>query len=357
MLKSINIIYKTINLRCLLKFFTIIFLSTLLYSQTIKDISSFVGIRSNQLIGYGVVVGLEGTGDKSEFAKQSLQNLLRNSMIKTPIMSKNSKNIAAVMVTASLPAFAKQGDKINVKISSIGDAKSLKGGQLLLTQLKAINGKIYAIAQGSINIPKTQKTIGTIYNGAVVEQEISYDLSKVKEFTLTLEKSNAKIASIIEQSINEKFDTNIAFAKDTKNIILKKPDTLSSVTFISLIESIELDIQIDKKIIIDLASKTVLVGGDIKISPATIATKDFTFRIKKYPPTPSQFDDLTNLGQDIGEDVKIDLTKTMLNTKDEPTVSNLVRAMTVMKLDIMEIVNALQKLKELGAIKAKIELR
>jgi flagellar P-ring protein precursor FlgI len=335
----------------------IILLSSLLYSQTIKDISSFVGVRSNSLLGYGIVVGLEGTGDKSEFAKQSLQNLLRNSMIKTPLISKNSKNIAAVMITASLPPFAKQGDKLNVQISSMGDAKSLKGGQLLLTELKAINGQTYAIAQGSVHIPKDQKTIGTVYNGATVEKEVPYDLSQVKEFTLTLEKSDATIASTIEQAINSKFDMNIAFAKDIKNIILHKPDTLSSVTFIALVESIPLDIQVEKKIIIDLASKTVLIGGDIKISPATIATKDFTFRIKKYPPTPEQFDDLTNLGQDIGENVKIDLTNTMLNTKDAPTVSNLVRAMKVMNLDIMQIVNALQKLKELGAIQAHIELR
>ncbi len=331
--------------------------STFLYSQTIKDISSFVGVRSNQLIGYGVVVGLAGTGDKSEFSKQSLQNLLRNSMIKTPIIAKNSKNIASVMVTASLPPFSKQGDKLNIEVSSIGDAKSLKGGQLLLTQLKGVDGSTYAVAQGGVNIAKDHKTIGIVYNGAIVEQEVNYNLSTQNKFTITLNKANAQIASMIEQSINNKFDMNIAFAKDTKNIILTKPDTLSSVTFISLIETIPVNIVVPKKIIIDLATKTVLVGGDIKISPATIATKDFTFRIKKYPPTPEEFDDLTNLGQDIGEDVKIDLTNTMLNTKEQPTVSNLVRAMKVMNLDIMQIVNALQKLKELGAIQAHIEMR
>jgi len=328
-----------------------------LYSQTIKDISSFVGVRSNQLIGYGIVVGLAGTGDKSEFAKQSLQNLLRNSMIKTPIISKNSKNIAAVMITASLPPFAKQGDKLNLSISSMGDAKSLKGGHQLLTGLKGVDGKTYAVAQGAVHIAKDHKTIATVYNGAIVEKEINYDLSSQSMFTLTLEKSDAQIASTIEQAINAKFDTNIAFAKDTKNITLQKPKTLSSVTFMSLIQSIPLDIKITKKIIIDLQSKTVLVGGDILISPATIATADFTFRIKKYPPTPQEFDDLTNLGQDIGEDVKIDLTNTMLNTKEQPTVSNLVRAMKVMNLDIMQIVSALQKLKEIGAIQAHIELR
>ena len=341
-----------------LRLFLLIFiLTSFLYSQTIKDIASFVGVRSNQLIGYGVVVGLLGTGDKSEFTKQSLQNLLRNSMIKTPIMAKNSKNIAAVMVTASLPAFSKQGDRLNINISSIGDAKSLKGGQLLLTQLKGVDGKTYAIAQGGITINKVQKTVGAIYNGAIVEREIQYDLSKVKNFTLTLEKSDAQVASAVEKSINSKFDMDIAFAKDTKNIILEKPNTLSSVTFISLVETIELEIEVPEVIIIDISTQTVVVGGDIKISPVTIATNDFTFRIKKYPPTAEEFDDLTNLGQDIGEDVKIDLTNTMLNTKNEPTVSNLVRAMKVMNLDIMQIVNALQKLKELGAIKAHIELR
>jgi flagellar P-ring protein FlgI len=340
-----------------------IFLSSL-SSQSIKDISSFVGIRSNQLMGYGLVVGLAKTGDKNQMSKKSLKNLLEKSKMRLELNEIETKNIAAVMATASLPAFAKQGDRINVQISSIGDATSLEGGQLLMTQLKGIDNKVYVIAQGKVNTRKAMDIVrdadptnGTVYRGGIVENEIIYDLASQKKFELTLEKSNATVASIVESSINKHFGENIAFAKDIKNIVIKKPKSISSVTFISIIENIELDIVVPKEIIIDLVSKTILIGGDIKITPATIATRDFTFRIKKYPPTAAQFDDLTNLGQDIGENVKIDLTNTMINTKEQPTVSNLVRAMKVMKIDIGEIVSALQKLKELGAIKAKIRVR
>ncbi len=337
--------------------FIVLSLVIFAYGQTIKDIASFVGVRSNQLIGYGIVVGLNGTGDKSEFAKQSLQNLLRNSSLQTPLISNKSKNIAAVMVTANLEAFARQGDKLNLNVSSIGDAKSLAGGQLLLTQLKAIDGQTYALAQGKISVDKDYKTTGIIYAGAIVEQEVDNDISAQTNFILALNQRSATVASKVEQAINTKFDMNIAFAKDTKSINIKKPDTLSTVTFMSMLENIQLDITIEKKIIIDTSTATILVGGNIKILPSTISTKDFTFRIKKHPPTPEEFDDLTNLGQDIGDGVKIDLTNTMLNTRSEPTVSNLVRAMKVMNIDIFEIISALQKLKELGAIKANIEIR
>lgn len=333
------------------------FVTLLSFAQTIKDIGGFVGVRSNQLIGYGIVVGLDGTGDKSEFAKQSLQNLLRNSDLPTPIMAKKTKNIAGVMVTADLPPFASQGDRLNIDVSSVGDAKSLAGGQLLLTALKGVNGQTYAVAQGRINIDKLYKTRGVIYSGAIVENELDYELYKQKKFTFTLKKSDATTASLVESVINDRFKNPIAFAKDTKNIDIQKPMNISAVNFISIVEGIPLDIDIVKKIVVDSSTSTVLVGGDIKILPATIATDNFTFRIKKYPNTPAQFDDLENKGQDIGEDVKIDLTNTMLNTKREPTVSDLVRAMKVMKLDMSEIINALQKLKSIGAIQAQIEIR
>lgn len=120
----------------------IILFSSFIYSQTIKDITNVIGIRDNQLIGYGLIVGLAGTGDKSKFTMQSLQNLLRNSYIKIPAASTNSKNIAAVMVTAELPAFSRQGDKIKIKVSTIGDAKSIDNGELLITQLKGVDGNV-----------------------------------------------------------------------------------------------------------------------------------------------------------------------------------------------------------------------
>ncbi len=170
-----------------------------LFSQTIKDISNVIGIRDNQLIGYGLIVGLPGTGDKSKFTMQSLQNLLTNSYIKIPAGSINSKNIAAVMVTADLPAFSRQGDKIKVTVSTIGDAKSIDFGELLMTQLKGVDGNVYAVAQGTVVANTNNKTTGFIYEGATVENEIDYELQGEKSIQLSLYKNSAKNADLVEK--------------------------------------------------------------------------------------------------------------------------------------------------------------
>jgi flagellar P-ring protein precursor FlgI len=147
---------------------------------------------------------------------QSLQNLLRNSYIKIPTSSINSKNIATVMVTATLPAFARQGDKIKINVSSIGDAKSINGGELLLTQLKGVDGKVYALAQGNIIANPNSATTGYIYEGATIENEIPYTLAGEDSITLSLFKNDAKTAALIEQKINEKYNTPLAMAMDTR---------------------------------------------------------------------------------------------------------------------------------------------
>ncbi|NQY93740.1 MAG: flagellar basal body P-ring protein FlgI, partial [Campylobacteraceae bacterium] len=140
--------------------FVLFLFITSLYSQIIKDVTNIVGIRTNQLVGYGLVVGLSGTGDKSQFTMQSLKNLLSNALIKIPTASIKSKNIAAVIVTADLPPFARQGDKITISVSAIGDSKSINHGQLILTQLKGVDGKIYALAQGTIVATDGNPTTG-----------------------------------------------------------------------------------------------------------------------------------------------------------------------------------------------------
>ena len=231
-------------------FLIVLFLFSSLYSQTIKDISNVIGIRENQLIGYGLIVGLAGTGDKSKFTMQSLQNLLRNSYIKIPAGSINSKNIAAVMVTAELPPFSRQGDKIKVKVSTIGDAKSVDNGELLITQLKGVDGNVYALAQGTIVANENNKTTGFIYDGATVENEIEYDLKNEDSIKLSLLKSSARNADLIETKINEKFKKKLATALDTRTIEVIRPENVSAVKFISMIENIELDAETFKKKVI-----------------------------------------------------------------------------------------------------------
>jgi flagellar P-ring protein precursor FlgI len=330
-------------------------MSLSIYAQTIKDISNIVGIRENQLMGYGLVVGLPGTGDKSQFTMQSLQNLLRNSYIKIPASSIKSKNIATVMVTAVLPPFARQGDKIKLKISSIGDAKSIDGGQLLLTQLKGADGKVYALGQGTIIANNNFKTSGFIYDGATVENELDYSLKDEKFITLSLLRHDATIAMLCEEKINEEFGQQIAVADDTRTINIIKPDNISTTRFIARIQNIKLDTMMKKKILIDPVKEIIIAGSDITINPVTISRKGFTLRIKKG--------NLNEKGLNIGDDVtignqaiQVDLNNALINTKQLPTISDLKRSMKIMKLDISEIIDTIKMLDSLGAIDADIEI-
>lgn len=338
--------------------------TSFLSAQTIKDISSVVGIRKNQLIGYGLVVGLAGTGDKSKFTMQSLQNLLRNSYIKIPTSSINSKNIAAVMVTAELPAFARQGDKIEVKVSAIGDAKSIDKGELLLTQLKGVDGNVYALGQGTI-LSQENKTTGLIYNGAIIENEIDFPLQEEKDITLSLYKADAKNADLVETKINKEFGLNTAQAIDTRTIIATKPENMSIVKFLAIIQNLEIDSSYKEKIIIDTKQELIIVGGDITIKPVTITKDSFTIRIKQSLLNENQWNDpAINQGRDIGDNAKLDqkavvvnLDNALVNTKKEPTISDLMRAMKVMKLPISDIIEAIKMLRDLGAIDVEMEIR
>jgi flagellar P-ring protein precursor FlgI len=295
---------------------------------------------------------------------QSLQNLLRNSYIKIPASSIKSKNIATVMVTATLPPFARQGDKLKVKISSIGDAKSIDGGQLLLTQLKGVDGNVYALAQGTIVATDTVDTTGFIYDGAIVENEVPYSLRDEKYITLSLLKQDAKTAAQVEEKINKKFSKRIASAYDTRTIEIMKPDNMSIIRFISEIQNIQLDTQMKKKVIIDVSKGVIIAGSDTTINPVTVSRKNFTLRIKKSPlDTASWEDPAKNRGVDIGDDAKIgdeavqiNIDNALLNTKELPTVSDLMRAMKVMKLEIGEIIDTIRMLNSMGAINADVEI-
>jgi flagellar P-ring protein precursor FlgI len=334
------------------------------YAKTIQDISNIVGIRDNQLIGYGLVVGLPGTGDKSQFTMQSLQNLLRNSYVKIPTSSIKSKNIATVMVTAVLPAFSRQGDKIKINVSSIGDAKSIDGGELLLTQLKGVDGQVYALAQGVILANTNSKTTGFIFGGATIENEIDYNLQNENSITLSLLRNDAQTASNIETKVNKIFNSNIAQAIDTRTIKIQKPNNISIVSFIAKIQNIPLKSTLKEKIIIDVARQIIIAGSNIEIKPITISQKNFTIKIKQFSGVKNEFNDaVVNPSFDLGDNVrigkkpvKINLNNALINSYNKPTVSDLMRAMKTMKLDIKQIIQTLQMLKELNAIDAKLEI-
>jgi flagellar P-ring protein precursor FlgI len=272
---------------------SIIFLLLLsLHAEKIKDISSVVGVRDNQLIGYGLVVGLNGSGDSSsKFTNQTLSNLLKNVNVKLDPKDIKSKNVAAVMVTATLPPFAREGDKIDVTVSSIGDAKSLQGGVLLITPLKGVNGKIYALAQGPITMGgfnlkggKKQKHFTTtvkVINGATVERAVVWDIYHQNFATLSLKKSDFDLAVKIQKTINSYFNQKVAVAIDPRTVQLKKPTNISMPEFLARVENLNISLPHDSVIVIDERTGTVVAGSDIMVKPTVIMYGNFTIKVEK----------------------------------------------------------------------------
>ncbi|MEO1924043.1 MAG: flagellar basal body P-ring protein FlgI [Nautiliaceae bacterium] len=265
---------------------------SLLSAEKIKDISSIIGVRSNQLIGYGLVVGLNGSGDSSsKFTNQTLSNLLKNVNVKLDPKDIKSKNVAAVMVTATLPPFAREGDKIDVTVSSIGDAKSLEGGVLLITPLKGVNGKIYALAQGPITMGgfnvkggKNQKHFTTtvkVLNGATVERAVAWDIYHQRFATLSLNKSDFNLAINAQKTINNFFKQQVAIAIDPRTVKLKKPQDMTMPEFLAKVEDIDISVPQENIIVIDERTGTVIAGSNITVKPTVIVYGEFTIKIKK----------------------------------------------------------------------------
>ena len=270
----------------------ILLFASLLLAEKIKDISSIIGVRSNQLIGYGLVVGLKGSGDSSsKFTNQTLSNLLKNVNVKLDPKDIKSKNVAAVMVTATLPPFAREGDKIDVTVSSIGDAKSLEGGVLLITPLKGVNGKIYALAQGPITMGgfnvkggKNQKHFTTtvkVLNGATVERAVAWDIYHQRFATLSLNKSDFNLAINAQKAINNFFKQQVAIAIDPRTVKLKKPQNMTMPEFLAKVEDIDISVPQENIIVIDERTGTVIAGSNITVKPTVIVYGKFTIKIQK----------------------------------------------------------------------------
>ncbi len=272
--------------------FLLLFIATNLYSAQIKDISNIIGVRENQLLGYGLVVGLKGSGDSSsKFTNQTLSNLLKNVNVKLDPKDIKSKNVAAVVITATLPPFAREGDKLDITISSIGDAKSLEGGVLLITPLKGVNGKIYALAQGPITIggfntkfKNKQKHFTTtvkVLKGAIVERSVVWDLYHQKKATLSLKRSDFDLAVKVQNRINNYFHSNLATAIDPRTIILNKPKNISMPEFLAKVQNLSINTKMQKIVVINERTGTIIAGGNVRVKPSLISYGDFVIKIKK----------------------------------------------------------------------------
>ena len=346
------------------KFFVfIVFLSTLLHATKITEVANIVGVRDNELIGYSLVVGLKKTGDgtTSKFTLQTISNMLRAMNINMNPIDIKSKNVAAVVVTAKLKPFAREGDKFDVTVSSIGDAKSLEGGTLLMTPLKGVDGNIYAVAQGSVSIggknergngSASHPTAGKVYNGGLVEREISIDLYHQNYVLLSLKEDNFKNAVAIQKAINGYFGTQVAVAIDPRTIKLKRPENKTMIEFLAEVQNIDMQYTSKPKIIINERTGTIVAGVDIEIKPIVLTHGDITIKIKEEasPEKPAG-------AMVVDKDMVIGVNENELYTKKgTTTVANLVRSLQKLGATPKDIIAILESMKSAGSIAADLEV-
>lgn len=315
-----------------------------LLAEKIGDIASVVGVRDNQLIGYGLVIGLNGTGDKSgsKFTMQSISNMLESVNVKISADDIKSKNVAAVMITASLPPFARQGDKIDIHISSIGDAKSIQGGTLVMTPLNAVDGNIYALAQGAIVSGNSNNLLSAnIINGATIEREVSYDLFHKNAMVLSLKNPNFKNAIQVQNTLNKVFGNKVAIALDPKTIQITRPERLSMVEFLALVQEIPINYSAKNKIIVDEKSGTIVSGVDIIVHPIVVTSQDITLKITKEP-----LNDSKNT-QDLDNNMSLDTAHNTLSSNGKSiTIAGVVKALQKIGVSAKGMVSILQALKK-----------
>ena len=267
------------------------------YAERIKDLASIAGVRTNQLVGYGVVVGLNQSGDKTKFTGQSLRNMLaRLGLTLPPGIDPKSKNIAAVTLHAELPAFAKAGQKIDVTVSSIGDAKSLRGGALIMSPLRGADGNIYAVAQGNLvvgglsaegrdgsSITVNNPAVGRIPNGATVERTVDTPFAKGNALVFNLHNSDFTTANLMVEAINAVLGPETARALDATSIKVNAPlDTSQRVSFASLIENMNvIPAAAPARVIINSRSGTVVINGKVRIQPVAVSHGSLTVTISE----------------------------------------------------------------------------
>lgn len=347
----------------------------------VKDITNFEGIRDNMLVGYGLVVGLEGTGDNLKnavFTQKGLEELLSRMGINTRGAALKTKNVAAVTVTANLPPFSRQGSKIDVNISTLGDAKSLKGGTLLATPLFGADGNVYAVGQGSVSIGgflaadaatgnsvnKGVNTSGFISNGAIIEQEIPFNLSTLNTLNLALKNPDISTAQHLADAINFKMGKQYATAIDPGTVKLDIPEAYKDniMTFLSEIEQLPVLTDQPAKIVIDESSGTIVMGQNVRIDTVAVAQGNLVVEVTKTPVVsqPGAFApdsaqtvaaDLTNINVSEDKDNKLTVVE------GNATLQELVNGLNALGIGPRDMITILQTIKSAGALQAEIETR
>ena len=342
----------------------------------IKDIADFEGVRENQLVGYGLVVGLAGTGDSlrnSPFTRQSLAAMLERLGVNAQNGNLNTRNVAAVMVTSNLPPFAAQGSRIDVTVSALGDARSLAGGQLLVTPLMGADQQVYAVAQGPLaiggfaasgqsgsSVTRGVPTAGRIASGALVERELHFDIAAQQELRLSLRNPDFTTAQRIATAINTSIGAEAARATNPGAVTLRRPDGYAGdmVSLVGQIENLQVEVDSPARIVIDESSGIVVMGENVKVSTVAIAQGNLTISIQEDPFV-SQPAPLSRGTTQVVPSSNIQVDEEQGGLVVVPggvQLRQLVNGLNALGVTPRDMISILQALKAAGAIQADIEV-
>ena len=325
--------------------FTFLFvLAQLAEAARLKDIASIRGVRENQLIGYGLVVGLKGTGDSStEFTKKSFSRLIEKMGVQLENKDLTSKNVAAVIITATLPAFAKAGNPVDVSVSSIGDATSLVGGTLLQAPLRAANDEVFAVAQGSLSVlgdgKEVHTTAGRIPNGGMIERDIQADFATRKMYRMTLHNPDFTTAARTVLTLNRELGGQYASAKDAGTIDIITPFSYENrgVELMATIEAIEINPDQKARVVINEKTGTIVIGEKVKISKVGLSHGNLTLKVADGKKSKDGADDKVTV-LDVGANV-----------------GDLVQALNKLGVSPKDLISILQSVKAAGALHGELE--
>ena len=343
------------------------------WSVRLKELADLQGVRSNQLIGYGLVVGLNDTGDSDDngFTSQTLANMLERLRITTDRDEIEMENVAAVMVTADLPSFSKPGDTVDVVVSSLGDAESLSGGTLIQTPLNGPQGNVYAVAQGPVvvggfslggqaaEIQKNHPTVGRIPDGATVEREVDFDLPSSGKLTYRVNRQDFTTVSRIIDSLNARFGPGTATAKDSGGFQVRVPDAFqqNTVRFISQVEQMQVQPGSKARVVVNERTGTIVMGGQVQLDQVAVAHGNLKLQIKEMPQV-SQPCPFSPQGQTVA------VPRTQLGAEEEEaqmvimqqsvSISDVAAGLNTIGATPRDMIVILQSLKKAGALHAEL---
>ncbi len=314
------------------------------HAARLKDITNIRGVRGNQLVGYGIVVGLNGTGDsKSEYTNKSVVRMLDKFGMKISSKEGASKNVAAVILTAELPAFARSGNKIDITVNTLGDASSLKGGTLVQTPLRAADQQIYVVAQGSVLVGFSQtgvhETVARMPNGGTIERDMGQEFANRKMFRLTLHNPDFTTAARAAKTINTELSGKYASAIDAATIDIVSPAVYEGkgVELLAMIESLDVNPDIQAKVVVNEKTGTVVIGEGVRISQVAISHGDLSLKVGG-----------SSAGKKDGDRVII--------LDEAVSVGDVVKSMNKLGVSPKDLITILQSIKAAGALQGDLEI-